>query len=279
MTCDSPSDDGPLDSGRVVAKPDVIELSDGIRIPILYEDRSVLVIDKPAGWLLAPSHWRQTRRNLQGALEADLLAGAFWARARNLKFLRFVHRLDAETSGVLLLAKSRGAVGPLSELFERREVEKRYLAVVHGTPAREQWRCQEPIGDDPAGAGRMRVDRRTGKEAETRFRVLAARNHPRWGDLSLIEALPLTGRTHQIRVHLQAGGHPVLGDWLYAGRSAALRPRPEDSAPPLALRAAGLAYRDPFTRRDVRITAPCGPFVRPFFPPGSVNSIDSGEWC
>jgi len=260
-----------------VAKPDCIELGNGMRIPILYEDRSVLALDKPAGWLLAPSHWRQTRRNLQAALETDLLAGAFWARARNLRFLRFVHRLDAETSGVLLLAKSRGAVGPLSALFERREVEKRYLAVVHGAPAWRQWRCREPIGDDPAAVGRMRVDRRTGSEAETLFGVLASRCHPRWGEISLVEALPLTGRTHQIRVHLQAGGHPVLGDCLYARRATHPRPGPggDDSAPPLALRAASLAYRDPFTRRDIRIAAPCAAFVRIFFPQGSVNGIDN----
>jgi tRNA pseudouridine32 synthase / 23S rRNA pseudouridine746 synthase len=261
-----------------VAKPNVIELAEGLRIPILYEDRSVLAIDKPAGWLLAPSHWRQTRRNLQAALEADLEDGAFWARIRNLKFLRFVHRLDAETSGVLLLAKSRGAVAPLSALFEGREVAKRYLAVVHGTPAASSWICREPIGDDPAVAGRMRVDRRAGSEAETRFTVLASRSHPQWGELSLVEAVPRTGRTHQIRVHLQAAGHSVVGDPLYANRP--LRPGPSHrlstgrSVPELALRAAALAYRDPFTGRPVQISAPCGPFVHCFFPLGSVNSID-----
>src|SRR5262245_3231862 len=117
-----------------MAKPSHIELPDGTRIPILYEDRSVLAIDKPSGWMLAPDSWEQTGRNLQLALNSSINAGDFWARSRNLKFLRFVHRLDADTSGVLLLAKSSGALRALSELIESRRVEKLYLAVVHGIP-------------------------------------------------------------------------------------------------------------------------------------------------
>src|SRR3981081_814023 len=104
-----------------MAKPKHIELNDGdIVIPILYEDRSVLAVDKPAGWLLAPDSWDQTGRNLQLALQSSLNAGGFWARSRNLKYLRFIHRLDAETSGVLLLAKSPGALSAYSGLFEER---------------------------------------------------------------------------------------------------------------------------------------------------------------
>lgn len=231
-------------------------------MPILYEDRSVLAIDKPEGWLLAPSHWRRTSRNLQAVLESDLLAGAYWARARQLKFLRFVHRLDAETSGVLLLAKSRGAVAPLSALFERREVEKRYLAVVQGLPRRPRWRCCEAIGEDPNEPGRQRVDRRAGKAAETSFRVIETRRHPRWGDITLLEALPLTGRTHQIRVHLFAARHPVVGDLLYGGWLGPRDFADRAGASSLALRAIGLRYTDPFTRRHVSITAPWEAFAR-----------------
>src|SRR5438046_2988088 len=118
-----------------MAKPDRIELPEGTVIPILYEDRSVLAIDKPAGWLLAPDSWNKTGRNLQLALRSSIEAGDFWAHARNLKFLRFVHRLDAETSGVLLLVKSPGAVPAYSALFESRAVKKIYLAVVEGIPS------------------------------------------------------------------------------------------------------------------------------------------------
>src|SRR5579859_6390875 len=108
-----------------MAKPKHIELAEGrLQIPILYEDRSVLALDKPAGWMLAPDSWDQTGRNLQLALQSSLNAGDFWARSRNLKFLRFIHRLDAETTGITLFAKSAGALNAYSELFETRSVEK-----------------------------------------------------------------------------------------------------------------------------------------------------------
>ncbi len=238
-----------------MVKSDCIELGDGTRLPILYEDRAVLAVDKPAGWLLAPAHWGHPRRNLQAALESGLAAGARWARVRNLKYLRFVHRLDAETSGVLLLARSPGALGPLSRLFATRAVDKRYLAVVAGTPRAPAWTCTLPLSP-PAGAGTpARVDRRHGRPAETVFRVLAQGHSPRFGTLALLEARPLTGRTHQIRVHLAAARLPVLGDPLYGGPAC-----PEG----LGLRAVGLAYRDPFTGRAVQIRAPEGEFLRRF---------------
>lgn len=273
-------------------KPRDIELGDGTRIPILYEDRTVLAIDKPAGWLLVPVHWRQTSRNLQAALESGLASGAFWAQSRNLRFLRFVHRLDAETSGVLLLARSPGAMGPLSALFEGRQVEKRYLAVVRGVLRERRWTCRLPLAEDPAESNRVRVDQRTGRPAETMFEWLASRVDPREGPVSLVEARPLTGRTHQIRVHLAAEGHAVIRDELYGepGRgvgaaegNAAGEPRRQDGrttsrgrrtkgpagrqtgwAASLGLRAAALSYPDPFTRRLVRIEAPCAEFLQAF---------------
>src|SRR5437667_5190696 len=93
-----------------MAKPSFIELPTGETLPILYEDRSVMAIDKPRGWMLVPFSWQKTDRNLQAALTSSIAAKDFWARSRSLKFLRAVHRLDADTSGILLLAKSPGAV-------------------------------------------------------------------------------------------------------------------------------------------------------------------------
>src|ERR1700722_6211034 len=143
-----------------MAKPKIIELNDGeIVIPILYEDRSVLALDKPAGWMLAPDSWDQTGRNLQLALHSSINAGDFWARSRNLKYLRFIHRLDAETTGVTLFAKSPGALRAYSELFEKRRVEKHYLAVVHGVPKQSQWTCSLSLMPDPGMKGRMRIFR------------------------------------------------------------------------------------------------------------------------
>jgi RluA family pseudouridine synthase len=235
-----------------VAKPDHIELPTGERIPILYEDRSVLAIDKPPGWMLVPFSWQKTSRNLQAALSSSIAAGDFWSRSRGLKFLRFVHRLDAETTGVLLLAKSAGAVATFGELFESRRMEKVYWAAVHGVPKHAEWTCHLKLGPDPAQIGRMRVDAREGKDAETKFNVLQSLSNT-----SLIEAHPVTGRTHQIRLHLAETGHAVVGDDLYG-------PAPRHKGAKLGLRAVSLAYVDPFTRRRVHIRAEAKSFGREF---------------
>ncbi len=261
-----------------MAKPKHIEIGDGLLIPILYEDRSALAIDKPPGWLLAPDSWDKTARNLQLALVSSINAGDFWARSRNLRFLRFVHRLDGDTSGALLLAKSPGALQALSRLFETRQVEKVYWAVVEGIPKGDHWVCKLSLAPEPAAPGRMRVVRQPGagpdhqgrrdfksqisnlesqiaKPAETHFRVLKTGR-----STALIEARPSTGRTHQIRVHLAATGHPVVGDVLYG--SAAGRAQAEP--PQIGLRAVKLAYHDPFTKRRVEIRAPTDEFTRQF---------------
>ena len=236
----------------LVPKPNCIELPTGERIPILYEDRSVLAIDKPRGWMLVPFSWQKTDRNLQAALTSSIAAKDFWARSRNLKFLRYVHRLDADTTGVLLLAKSMGAVETFGRLFESRSMEKSYLAVVRGTPRTREWRCCLKLAPDPRRRGRMRVDARHGKEAETGFYVVQTR-----ANTALIEARPITGRTHQIRVHLAESGLPIMGDELY-GRSKDL------DGQPFALRAVSLCYVDPFTKRKVAIEAPSNEFLREY---------------
>ncbi|HAB15807.1 MAG TPA: RluA family pseudouridine synthase [Verrucomicrobiales bacterium] len=232
-----------------VPPPKDIELPDGTIVPILYEDRSVLVLDKPAGWLVAPDDWVNTRRNLSLALRSSLENGDWWARSRNLRFLRFVHRLDAETSGILLFAKSQGAVAAYSRLFEDRHVTKTYLAVVRGQVPSERWTRRDPLGPESQVSGRFRVDPKFGKAAETSFQVLA-----RSGPLTLLEARPLTGRTHQIRLHLQASGCPVVGDEFYGS--------PDVRG--LGLRSVGLNYTDPFQRRKISITAPTEDFCRHF---------------
>lgn len=232
-----------------VGKPNCIQLPDAEPIPILYEDRSVLAIDKPRGWMLVPFSWQKTTRNLQAAITSSIAARDFWARSRNLKFLRYVHRLDADTSGILLLAKSQGALDVYSALFESRRMEKTYLAVVYGRPKNREWVCRLKLAPDPRNIGRMKTNPH-GKPAETLFRVLDS-----FEDTTLIEARPLTGRTHQIRVHLTESGFPIVGDDLYG--------LPSDRHP-LGLRAVGLAYSDPFTRRRVQIRAPQEEYCREY---------------
>jgi RluA family pseudouridine synthase len=234
-----------------VARTNFIELPDVEPIPILYEDRSALAIDKPRGWMLVPVSWQKTLHNLQAAINSSIAARDFWARSRALKYLRYVHRLDAETSGVLLFAKSAGALDAYSALFESRQMEKRYLAVVHGVPQQTEWTCKLKLAPDAKHIGKMKTDP-LGKEAETTFRVLKSKSGNK---ATLVEARPLTGRTHQIRVHLAMSGHPIIGDILYGKRN--------DKAE-VALRAVFLRYSDPFTRRRVEINAPVEGFCREY---------------
>ena len=234
-----------------MAKPNFIELPGCEPIRILFEDRSVLAIDKPRGWMLVPDSWRKTNWNLQTAIDSSIRADDFWARSRNLRYLRHVHRLDADTSGVMLFAKSEGAMRAMGDLFESRRMEKTYLAVVEGVPREQEWICELPIGPDPLKFGRMRVDNtEEGKEAETRFCVLQSNER-----FTLIEASPLTGRTHQIRLHLAESGSPIMCDELYGRVERGFR---------LGLRAVRLAYKDTFTRRPVNILAPTESFLQEF---------------
>ena len=257
------------------ARPDAIELNDGTLIPILFENRSVLAIDKPSGWMLVPFTWQKTHRNLHAAIVSAIGSKKFWARSRNLKFLCHVHRLDTETTGILLLAKSRGALEALGDLFETRRVKKRYLTVIQGTPRQKTWTCHLKISQDAREIGRVQVDSSSGKEAETHFTALET-----IGEHTLIEARPVTGRTHQIRVHLAAAGLFVLGDPLY-GRASTANPsmKTPGTRPSMALRAIDLSYRDPFTKSLVAIHAPFEDFVRahgfkpsivPPFGPGTI---------
>ena len=230
-------------------KPRYIELGTGEKIPILYEDRSVLAIDKPAGWRLLPFARKSVAGDLQSLLAAMVAVHEHWARSRNLKFIRHLHRLDAETTGVLLFAKSQGAIRPYSELFEGRNMTKVYLAVVSGSPKEEEWTCKLKLSRELDEMGRIYVHGPDTREAETRFRVLQ-----RHKNKTLLLGFPVTGRTHQIRVHLSKTGLPILGDLVYGGPSTGKR----DS---MALRSVALAFPDPFSGRRVEIRAPVSEFV------------------
>jgi 23S rRNA pseudouridine1911/1915/1917 synthase len=199
---------------------------------ILFEDRHLLAYDKEAG---IPS--QQT--------PYDGYNHAFGAlgRLKAGEYLALHHRLDAPTSGVLLLAKDRTANLGLGRMFEQGGMEKTYLAVVAGRPAAESFEVDRPVSKR-AGEYYCPEDGR-GKPARTLFRVIGPAGGPE-GEWTLIEARPLTGRTHQIRLHLTAAGLPILGDLAHGGRPYGR----------LMLHAAKLAFNHPVTSKRVELIAP-----------------------
>lgn len=215
-------------------------------VEVLYEDESVLVVDKPAGRLVIPGRGAAPEPSLREELEARF--GRLWV----------VHRLDRGTSGVLLFARTAEAHRTANLAFDRGEPRKRYLALVRGTPPTER-RIEVAIA--PARRGRMRPARPgdpRGKPAATVVRLLEAFAAKPWtgGPLALVEALPETGRTHQIRVHLAAAGMPLAVDPDYAEAGPLRGP---DGAPLLArtpLHAARLALRHPALGTELAVEAP-----------------------
>jgi 23S rRNA pseudouridine1911/1915/1917 synthase len=174
-------------------------------VPIRFEDDELLVVAKPAGLITHP-----TERHRTDTLVNRLLGmGVPLAPAGGALRPGIVHRLDAGTSGLLVVAKSDAAYGALRELFRRHAVERRYLALVRGRPDHESFSVEAPLG---RRAARIVVNRTEGRPATTSFVV-----RERLPRSSLLEAAPETGRTHQIRVHLKAIGHPVVGDRTYGG--------------------------------------------------------------
>ena len=174
-------------------------------VPILHEDRSVIAIDKPCGM---PSHPTSARK-LGTALQ--VVEEMLRRRAGAKVPIWPLHRLDVQTSGVLLFAKSRAAARAVNQNFARRRVAKRYVALVRGVPSPPQDEIRLALLE-----GHLRTEAsEAGKEAVTRYRTLES-----LGASALLELDPLTGRMHQLRVHLAAIGHPIVGDAKYGGAAA-----------------------------------------------------------
>jgi len=215
---------------------------------ILYEDDDVVAIDKPPGMVVhpAPGAWRGTIVN--ALLHRGLVPHQLSAERPGI-----VHRLDKETSGVLLVARNARAQLALSRAFHDRLVKKTYLAIVLGVPRVATGSLEWPIGRHPVERKRMSIRSRSPRAARTRYGVLES-----FGTLSLLRLEPETGRTHQIRVHLAATGHPVLADPVYGARTGRALPArgPGRSFPRQALHAAELELAHPTTGERLHLRAP-----------------------
>jgi len=219
---------------KVEAQPEQIKLD------VIFEDDDLLVLNKPAGIVMHPGAGHQ----------AHTLVNALLAHCQNLSGIvgkerpGIVHRLDKETSGALVVAKNDATHRDLSSQFAARTMTKIYLALVAGILRKTSGVIDKAIARHPVHRQRMSIARRQGRSAKTEYRVL------RSGDeISLVECILHSGRTHQIRVHLHHLGHPVLGDKLYGGKRAGDYPRQ-------MLHAWKLAFRHPRSGDEMNFEAP-----------------------
>jgi 23S rRNA pseudouridine1911/1915/1917 synthase len=233
------------------------------RYDVLHDDPDILAVSK-SGNIPVHAGGRHFTHTLIARLREDFGPG-----------LDLAHRLDRETSGVVVLVKNRGAARELAGAFARGEVAKGYVAIVHGDPAEDVFEVDAPIGrvgpEHPVA--RRVVDRERGRPARTLFRVTR-----RLGRFAVVEASPLTGRTNQVRLHLEHAGHPVVGDKIYGVPEAVLLESLRDPGSPRvaahlmlprhALHAARVTLLHPTSRRLLDIEAP--------LPKDMANFIESG---
>ncbi len=186
-------------------------------IPILHEDEELLAIDKPEGLLVSPDHADAGRPSIMGLIQRDFARKANWLGEKGINYLMAAHRLDFETSGVLLLAKSKSTLVCVVEQFGAKRPVCEHLALVHGMPESDEFESRVKLAHHPSRPEIMVASPQNGKFAVTQFRVVE-----RFSGYALVSCRPLTSRTHQIRVHLRLMGHPVVGDKAYGGRELML---------------------------------------------------------
>jgi 23S rRNA pseudouridine1911/1915/1917 synthase len=224
-----------------IPEPGPVE-AEAIPLAVLYEDEAIAVIDKPAGMVVHPGAGART-----GTLVHALLHRYPGIRGVGEEDRPgIVHRLDKETSGVILVARTAAAHIELKRQFKAREVKKVYLALVVGRPAREEGSFDWPIGRHHRHGERMSIKTDKPRTAITDYRTIRS-----YGEFTLLEVRPLTGRTHQIRVHLAAAGHPVAGDRRYGSRK-----NDGPRFPRFFLHARELSFTHPVTGARMTFAAP-----------------------
>ena len=221
-------------------------------IPILFEDDSMIAINKPPGIVV----------NRAESVKEETIQD--WVEKTYHIFIEnrggIVHRIDKETSGILLIAKTPAAFADLQRQFKERVIHKTYLAIVHGKLVPDTGEINAPVGRLPWNRERFGIVP-GGKESITKYHVQGY-----IGDFSIVEAYPQSGRTHQIRVHLKYINHPIVGDYLYAGRKTARDDR--TWAKRVLLHAWKLTCAHPVTGKDLAIEAPI---------PDDMNNIIHGR--
>ena len=233
-----------------------------IPLHVVYEDKDLIVIEKPAGLVVHPA-----AGNPDGTLVNALIAhcGASLSGVGGVARPGIVHRLDKDTSGLLVAAKTQRAMGSLAKQFANHTIERAYHAVVWGAPRAGEGVVEGQIGRNPFDRKGMAVLRGGGKEARTRYRLIEKFGDPDKPFASLIECRLETGRTHQIRVHLTHLGHPLIGDPSYGKSRQA--PRPKTTAqevafaaatnfPRQALHAFILGFQHPTLHKTMRFESP-----------------------
>ncbi len=225
-------------------------LPENIPLDVLYEDDDLIAIDKPAGMVVHPALGHES-----GTLvNAVLYRWPGLAQVGDEARAGIVHRLDKDTSGVIVVTKTPQSHRDIAAQFEARETEKHYLALVEGNPSSTTGRIEAPIGRDPQQRKRMAVVR-DGRDAITEFKVLEY-----YAEQALLDVRILTGRTHQIRVHLAFIGHPVVGGWIYGVHKQRIKLKR------CFLHAHSLTLRSPSTGQLLTFTAP--------LPAGLQNILD-----
>lgn len=210
---------------------------------ILYIDQWIIVINKPAGILSIPDGYNKNIPYVRQLLEDTY--GRCWV----------VHRLDKETSGTLILARSKEIHRDLSILFETRKISKRYLALVNGEPQEASFCVDLPLRMNADRHHRTRIDLINGKSALTNFRVVE-----RFKTYSMVQAEPLTGYTHQNRSHLSYINHPIIGDNLYIGLSKMINSKTLPDVPRMALHSQSIEFTHPVLRTVVSFDSPVPDF-------------------
>jgi 23S rRNA pseudouridine1911/1915/1917 synthase len=220
---------------------------EAVPLEVVYEDQALLVVDKAAGMVVHPAPGHPA-----GTLVNALLAHCPELATSGGERPGIVHRLDRDTSGLILVAKNDKVRRALQRQFKERQVQKAYTALLDGHLQPAWGRIEAPVGRDPQHRQRMTV-LSGGREAVTEYHVLEQFAHqvgPAAGDYSLVEAEPLTGRTHQLRVHFASIGHPVVGDEVYGRRRQRL------PVPRQFLHARRLGFKHPLTGERLSLEAP-----------------------